>query len=954
MSQETKQGKLTLDEILAEVRQESVDEPAVEQAAQRVWARLAERYLTPASATGWNVEKIRGCADFQALVPAYLAGTTSEARSLLLEDHVRGCVACRHALEAARAGARMGTKRTLAVDGVDSRLRGNDVRLRGNDEPTVARTPGFGVRGFFSAPWTSRGPQKRGSALPLLSRRPRYGWMAWATAAVLLVGVSLSLLLGGGRLLKVLRGAETQAVVQAVHGALYQVSDRGSVALPSGSAITEDEEIRTAKASSAVLRLVDGSAVEMNQRTGLWLSKGWRDTTLHLQHGNIIVRAAKQLHGRLRVATQDCLVSVKGTIFAVDEGMKGSRVSVIQGEVEVEQGRKIQFLHSGEQVSTEASLAPIPTTDAVAWSRDSGEYLALLSEFAALHKQLQAIPGPAPRYASTLLNLVPENTIFYAAIPNMGATLSEANRMLQERIQQSEVLQAWWSRQQASGEARKQAEMIDRLRNFSDYLGDEIVVAVPANEHSPLILAEARRADFRAFLEAQISHMSGNAKEFKARIVDDPFSVRLPATEKDTLLVYMKNNLLAVATDARPLQRVATLIEHSASSRFTSTPFYAAIHQAYQSGAGFLLCADMEQILAHSVSQKEGQGKNLDLLRDERTGLADMRYLIMESKDVSGRTENRATLTFARERRGVAGWLAPPSPMGTLDFVSPAAGFAVSFVVEDPGQIIQEILSLAASSDSQFDQELADFESKTGVNVSEDLVGALGGEATFALDGPVVPTPSWKVAVEVNDPTRLEGAIEKLVASYNQQAEAPSATLNLTKEIVGGQTYYTLQASGGATPSGLPSEIDYVFVDGHLLAASNRALLLSSIQNRRTGYTLARSADFTSRLPRDGFTNCSALVYQNLGGMLSSGAEVLKSSPLLTPAQRQAIDALQQNSTPSLTCAYGEPEDIVVANTGNLFGLGFDSLLGINGAGPLQLLPLIEGADHAAPREGKP
>ena len=939
MREETKKNEPTLDEIIAEVRWESVDELAVERAAQRVWARLVEDNPSPAIAPERNVEKIRGCEDFQALVPAYLAGTVPEARSLLLEDHLHGCVACRRALKAARA----------------------ELRGAAGVRPAVARTPASGVRGFFSALWTSRGPQTRpaaqsllaagrGSALPL---RPRYGLMAFAAAAVLLVGVGLGLLLGGGRLVKVLRGTETQAVVQIVDGALYQVSDRGNVALPSGSAITEGEEIRTAKASSAVVRLVDGSTVEMNQRTGFWVSKGWRDTTLHLQYGDIIVRAAKQRDGRLRVATTDCLVSVKGTIFAVDEGMKGSRVSVIQGEVEVEQGRTTQLLHSGEQVSTEASLAPVPLNDTFSWSRDSGEYLAVLGEFAALHKQLEALPGPAPRYNSTLLNLVPDDTVFYVAIPNMGSTLSEANRLLQERIQQSEVLQAWWSRQQASGEARKQAEMIDRLRNFSDYLGDEVVIALAPDEHSPLILAQARRSDFRPFLEAQISQMRSEANGSKALIVDDPFSFRLPAGEKDTALVYLKNNLLAVAGDARQLQRVATLTQRSTSGGFASTPFYAAIQRAYQSGAGFLLCADLEQILSHSVSKNEGREENPDFVRDERTGLADMRYLIMESKDVSGRTENRATLTFARERRGVAAWLAAPSPMGTLDFVSPAAGFAVSFVVQDPREIVQDIFSLAASNNSQFDQELADFESKTGVNVSEDLAGALGGEATFALDGPVLPTPSWKVAVEVNDPTRLEGAMEKLVASYNQQAEANSGGLNLTQEDSGGRTYYTLLNSKLPSSPDLPTEMDYVFVNGYLLAASNRDLLLSSMQNRKTGYTLARSADFTSRLPRDGFTNCSALVYQNLGGMLGSGADLLSSSPMLTPAQRQAIEALRQNSTPSLTCAYGEPDDIVVANTGNLFGLGFDSLLGVNGPGALQLVPLIQGAAHSGTGGGK-
>jgi hypothetical protein len=898
MSQTTKQGKPTLDEIIAEVRRESVAERTIEQAAHRVWARVREQYASPAMETIPDVEKIRGCADFQALVPAYLGGNLSAARSLLLEDHLHGCVACRHVLAEARFGARRVAPLSVEVG-------------------ALLRTPG--------------------------AERPRWV-MAWALAAGVVV-IGLSVLLGSGRLVKVLRGSETQAIVQTVDGTLYQVSDWGSVALPSGGTITEDEEIRTAKASSAVIRLVDGSVIEMNQRTAFWISRGWRDTTLHLQRGSIIVQASKQRRGRLYVATRDCLVSVKGTIFAVDEGMKGSRVSVIQGEVEVEQGRKTQFLHSGEQVSTEADLTPVPVTHAVAWSRNSGEYLALLSEFAALHKQLEAIPGPTPRYDSTLLNLVPDDTVFYAAIPNMGSTLSEANRLLQERIQQSEVLQAWWNRQQASGEARKQAEMIDRIRSFSDYLGDEIVVAVPADKPSPLILAEVRRPDFRAFLQEQLGQMESEGKQLRARIVDNPFSLQ-SAAGADTALVYLKNSLLVVATDARRLQKEAALIEHSTSSGFASTPFYAAIRQAYQSGAGFLLCADMEQIISHSVSQKEGREKELDLFRDERTGLADMRYLIMESKDESGRTENRATLTFARERRGVAAWLASPSPMGTLDFVSPAASFAVSFVVEDPREIVQEIFSLAGGSDSQFDQELADFESKTGVNVSEDLAGALGGEVSFALDGPILPTPSWKVALEVNDPTRLEETIEKLVASYDQQADFNSGTLNLTKEDAGGRTYYTLQISRPAASSGIPTEVDYVFVDGYLLAGSSRALLLSSIQSRKTGYTLTRSADFTSRLPRDRFTNCSALAYQNLGAMLGSVADL----PMLTLAQRQAIEALKQNSGPSLVCAYGEPEDIVVANTGNLFGLGFDSLLGIKGAGLFELLPAIESAAQSVPK----
>ena len=45
------------------------------------------------------VEKIRSCEDFRALFEDYRAGRLSEARRLLVEDHIHECVACRHVME---------------------------------------------------------------------------------------------------------------------------------------------------------------------------------------------------------------------------------------------------------------------------------------------------------------------------------------------------------------------------------------------------------------------------------------------------------------------------------------------------------------------------------------------------------------------------------------------------------------------------------------------------------------------------------------------------------------------------------------------------------------------------------------------------------------------------------------------------------------------------------------
>ena len=302
-------------------------------------------------------------------------------------------------------------------------------------------------------------------------------------------------------------------------------------------------------------------------------------------------------------------------------------------------------------------------------------------------------------------------------------------------------------------------------------------------------------------------------------------------------------------------------------------------------------------------------------------GVNGVSYLVVERKEVSGQTKNTATLGFDGNRRGMSAWLAAPGPMSTLDFISPDASLAASFVIKNPGAMLGELI---AQSGPELAEKLDLIHNQTGVNVLHDIAEPLGGELTFAIDGPLLPVPSWKLAVEVYSPDRLQWAFEKLIAAANQLPNRPMQ-LHLTKSVEKNRTYYTVKAVGGPADA-LGVEVDYVFVDGYLLAAANRTLLNSSIQNRSIGFTLTRSEKFRALVPNDANPNFSGIVYHNAGSMVGPLAEGLKQMSVVTPEQTKAMETLRANSAPGLIYAYADADKITIAANGSLFGFSLDSL----------------------------
>jgi hypothetical protein len=665
----------------------------------------------------------------------------------------------------------------------------------------------------------------------------------------------------------------------------------------------------------------------MNERSELSVSQSGGGATIRLNRGDIIVQAAKQRSATLNVLTPEFLVSVKGTIFSVNRGTKGTRVSVIEGAVNVQQGSQAELLKPGGQAVSNPSLEKVPVQQTVEWSRDSAKYLALLGDFSVIQKGLASVSSPGLRYQSKLLGFVPGDTVLYAAIPNLGSTLGEAQRLFQERLHESPVLQEWWKQQNEGG---KLEEMLQKLRAFSGYLGDELVFTVEGNwegEHSPpLIIAEVTRPGLRGFLETEFRQMEIRGEKDLPQVIE----LALPASQSnqfydrqrrtaagssDRMLIAVTDTMVAVGWNRKQLDDLAGRIAQ-APRQIGDRGLLGNVQRAYAGGAGWLLAINMEHIarLAVDKQKKPEDGPRLP------PGLEAMRYLIVERKDIGGNTENEATLSFEGRRTGMAAWLSEPAPMGTLDFVSPDATMALSMVLREPQWMLNDLVQYLRVASTKIDEELDRIYKETGVHPVRDIGQALGGEVTFAIDGPLVPLPGWKLAVEVYSPDRLQWAIERLVEAFNRDTQCEPCKLRLNKEQVGSRTFYTVSADQVAY------EIHYVFADGYLVATPSRTLLTRALQNRETGYVLARSEAFRKQLPQNGKTNFSALIYGNAESVVKPLAGQLGSFQGLSPEQRASIQALADNAGAGLIYAYGEAERIVVANRGFAFGLDLSTL----------------------------
>src|SRR5215471_18699989 len=335
MKRNAPQSGEILDRAVREIRDMAVTPYREDAALARVKSALetgnAHFIPEPALHPALSKPYLTCCEDFQSLIPEYLSSRLAPSRAMLLQDHLMECATCWNVFEAGGGKSRLAPQRS--VDPVQS----------------------------VPAAWK------------------------WKAVAAIAVGflIMVSVLTQTSLIRNFMWPSDVNATVEAANGNVYRIMGSNIQQIAPGRQRIQWEPVRTGPASRAFMELADGSRIEMNERTELNLSRASDGVIIVLRRGNIIVSAAKQHGGHLYVKTADSRITVVGTVFAVTAAVKGSRVTVFEGQVQVRSSGASQPVSAGQQISTNSSVPPVGLVDDVRWSSDLNEYVSMLQKFAS-------------------------------------------------------------------------------------------------------------------------------------------------------------------------------------------------------------------------------------------------------------------------------------------------------------------------------------------------------------------------------------------------------------------------------------------------------------------------------------------------------------------------------------------------------------------------------------------
>lgn len=548
----------------------------------------------------------------------------------------------------------------------------------------------------------------------------------------------------------------------------------------------------------------------------------------------------------------------------------------------------------------QVQVTPVSPAPQAPWTQELNKYPGLLEEFGRLFDRLQHnLQFPPVRSESRLLPLLPESTMSYAAFPNYGDVAHQALNVFRQELQENSVLRDWWQHGELAAAGPKVEDSLEKFYQLSQYLGEEIVVsgAFEGREPSLLIVAEIRKPGLKKFLQQMVNELAGKSKP-GVRVLDpQELASAKDGRPAEELVLLVRPDFVVAGLNLATLRRFNARLDQG-SRGFASTPFGQRVVLGYEGGVTMLAAADLHKILSQVPL-----GTQQDQAAFQRTGFADMKYLVWEHKSVAGQAASQAELSFMAPRHGMASWLAKPAPLGSLDFASPKAMFASTLMFTSPSQIFDDVREFTTASNPNAFATLDQAQQGLKLSLKEDLLRYLGGEITFELDNVTPPKPAWRGMLKVTDPSRLQQTLSTLLGVAHIQPE---------RSDVEGVIYYTVRIPSAQTSF----DIGYAFLDGYLIIGSSYESVAEAVRLHRSGESLGKSKNFLAALPPGHSPVASALFYQDPMAM------TLLQLRQAAPQMAASLSPLANMVTPAVVCVYGEEKAIREVSTSNGVDVG--------------------------------
>jgi hypothetical protein len=545
---------------------------------------------------------------------------------------------------------------------------------------------------------------------------------------------------------------------------------------------------------------------------------------------------------------------------------------------------------------SQTSPAPQPK---IPWSPDLNKYPGLPAEFAHLLDNLQRnVQFPPARTQSRLLTLLPESTTYYAAFPNYGDAAHQALLIFRRELQQSEVLRNWWQQGELAALGPYLEDSVENFYELSQYLGDEIVISGEIGGLTPnlMLVAEVRKPGLKDFLRQMLEELPSNSTS-RVLVLDPEELASTPIQPTVRPVVLVRPELVVAGPSLEAVRKFNRTFE-SGTGHFASSAFAKRLAQAYQDDISVLVGADLHRIVAQIPLRTQQNEATFD-----RTGFQDAKFVVWEHKSETERVSSEMEVSFMGPRHGVASWLASPSHLGSLDFVSPNAAVAASVVLKNPGQIFDEMRAMSSDSNPNSFAMVDQMQQAAGIDLKNDVLSHLKGEITLELDDFAPTEPVWRAILRVEAAERLQQTLSRIFSSLHM--EPPQLGED-------GITYYN-----AVIPSAeKPTQIVYAFTDGYMIIAPSRESAAEGVRLHKNGKSLVKSPKFMSSLPGDQATEASGLLYEDPIEMMALRMKQV------SPDMADTISRLVSRTTPMVVCAYGDETAIHAASNSGAASAG--------------------------------